>query len=176
MWKRMSCGLALLTAAAGANAQFVTGADDGCGILADLVYSEVLAGGYEFRLPEPPEDGSVRVCDQTAQSASAGFTKAMATMNVFVRWQTPEDQRGDYCLSHDIEQCYPGRNPYAPYTAAESRLVADAWWSVLRAVRASMPPGGGDTSRFVAAELRQQVASELNRTTRGGWEAYRELR
>ena len=53
---------------------------DGCDVLADVVYGEIVASSLlqGYRLPPQPGQGDALSCDRTAASVSAGLARAMA--------------------------------------------------------------------------------------------------
>lgn len=107
-------------------------------------------------------------CRDTARAVSSGFSRAMAERNVYLRWQWPGQESGDLCLSADLSQCYPHRNPFVPFAKGDAAFVADSWNGVLRAVGRAMPRGhAADLARFSVDGLSATLVSEIRRVQRG---------
>jgi len=143
--------------------------DAACAAVQETVRTQVLAAstrplgkrGYPVL---PPADLGGE-CRDAVKAVSSGFTQAMAALNVFVTWQTPDRQRGDLCLGHYLSQCYPERDGAVPYGPADAAFVRDAWFAVRRAVdRAASQSCGGIVRGVSASRLEGLMVEEL----RGG--------
>ncbi len=159
----------MLAAAPAATVELRDRTKDGCRALENSVYSAVLAASSGWRRPAT-ESGAAPafVCAESARAVSSGFTKAMARRNVFLSWKSPEQERGDLCLSADLSQCYPNRNPYVPMAVGDAAFVADSWRAVLRAVGRAMPGGhSGDFARFDEPGLARHLDAALGQSLRG---------
>ncbi|GEM_PF-2557161 len=149
--------------------------DAACAAVQETVRAEVLAasigplGKRGYPVLPPADPGGE--CGNPAQAVSVGFTRAMASLNVFLKWQTPERERGDLCLGHYLSQCYPERHGAVPYSSADAAFVRDAWIAVRRAVdRAASQSCGGIVRGVSASKLERAMAEEL----RGGERAVRQ--
>lgn len=166
----MALAAALMLAAAPADTREAR-TTDGCQVLEHSVYNAVLAASAGWHRPAIVRTVAAAptvVCAETARAASTGFTKAMSQRNVFLSWKSPDQERGDMCLSADLSQCYPNRSPYVPMGAADAAFVADSWTAVRRAVGKSMPGGpNGDVARFAQPAMTRQLDAELGRSLRG---------
>ncbi len=144
---------------------------DGCQELESSVYRAVLAASAGWHRPLTGHAAGADwtlVCAESTRAVSAGFTKAMMQRNVFLSWTSPDQERGDMCLSADLSQCYPNRNPYVPMGAGDAAFVADSWHAVQRAIAKSMPGGHDrDLTRFAQSGMTRQLDAELARTLRG---------
>ncbi len=137
---------------------------DGCAVLANAVYGEVIASALfaGYRLPPEPGQGDALNCDATAASVSAGFTRAMAAMNVYLTWATPIRQPEAVCSSGDLMLCHPSAQPVMSYGALDANSVAEMWQVVAAAVSKSMPLGTmSDRSSFREYELRLRLSDAL---------------
>lgn len=132
---------------------------DGCAVLARLVYAEVTAaassgpGGLRSWI-DIRDDTEVTICNRTTQTVSRAFTSAMTSVGSEVRWGYPSNDRGDYCLSGFLDQCYPDR----------SRLgsSANTWNAVSGIIRQAMPLGVAiDQSLFSKDAMRLALRSAL---------------
>ncbi|MGH8195048.1 MAG: hypothetical protein ACREQ8_11695 [Woeseiaceae bacterium] len=76
---------------------------------------------------------------------------------------------GDYCLSGDLSQCYPGEEPGTPMLPSNQRaFVHDAWKGVRNAVASQMPLGtASGVSTFTSASLDLALSSHLNASVDG---------
>lgn len=139
---------------------------DGCAILAVLVYTEVTreglgAGpGQAGAWPGPTE---VTICNETTRRVTMAFSSALQQMNIFVSWGRHPGDSGDYCLSHDLSQCYPDRNPYMPpFSDTQAAFVTSSWDAVKRAVAADLQTGNVvDVVRFERTSLERRLRLEL---------------
>ncbi|MGH7130202.1 MAG: hypothetical protein ACREIV_16655, partial [Planctomycetaceae bacterium] len=107
-------------------------------------------------------------CRNTIEVTTRAFTQALAALNMPVRWNEPRDP-GDYCLSGDLSQCYPGPYPGRP-TLPPNRLafVYDAWQGVRNAVASQMPIGTtGNVAAFTTASLSAALSSHLDAAVDG---------
>ena len=140
-----------------------------CSILSDTIYRQVATGVYggrrvatwPVRVPGPT------VCHDTARAVSQGFTRAMAERNFYITWPTPEQHRGDVCLSHDLSQCYPNQDPFVPlYSLYDAAFVVQQWRVVQATVRDAMPAGtASDVSRFDPVAVSDRLQRSLHRDT-----------
>ena len=161
--------IALLSLGGTAVGGTASGTDD-CPVLGELVTQAVLEAGDGLKVrlvPGFPRAGLLK-CRQAALTVTVGFSAAMARRNIYVSWQWPDKERGDLCLSADLSQCYPTRNPFVPYSANDGAFVADSWHGVLQAIGPRMPRGyAGDFVRFESGPLAAGLAAELQRSTGG---------
>lgn len=150
---------------------------NGCAILAAAVFEQVTASAWYKAGGSPIAAGAdpreIAICHQTARTVSAAFTRAMETMNVYVSWQDPRDVRGDVCLSGDLSQCYPHRNPFVPFNAGADLAFMLSNWSAVQTttLRFGQPGGARDTSRFSPAALNNDLRRSLGASVvdgRGG--------
>lgn len=144
---------------------------DGCRVLENAVFAAVLAASDGTRRSAAGKGGRAGMwlaCSDSAQAVSTGFTRAMLERNVYVSWRSPEQERGDMCLSADLSQCYPNRNPYVPMGAGDAAFVADSWNAVRRAVGETMPRGyAADMAVFAVSAVARTLDTELARGLRG---------
>ena len=145
---------------------------DGCAILAVLVYSEVTREGFGGP-GQPgvwPGPGEVTICNEATRRVTMAFTSALRQMNIFVSWGEHPGDTGDYCLSHDLAQCYPNRSPFMPpFSDTQAAFVAGSWEAVKRAVAADMRSGTvGDVVRFERASLERRLRLALADSSKGG--------
>ncbi len=105
-------------------------------------------------------------CGRTAAVASAAFRDALAGLGIAVSWgDRGPMQSGDYCLSHDLAQCYPATTELAPLSASQRLFVHDAWQGVRAGIRQQMPFGtASDITWFRADDLQATLAISLNAT------------
>ncbi len=161
-WNSLRAALAVAALFSSTSAAAEARSADGCAVLADIVYGEIfvsaLFGGH--RLPPEPDQGDAASCDQTAASVSAGFTRAMAAMNVHVTWGTAEPSV--VCVTGDLAQCYPLPKSTMPNGALDSASVARMWQIVSGIVSRNMPLGTlADRSSFREYELRLVLSDAL---------------
>jgi len=148
-----------VSAAASADEPF-TGAD-GCAVLAQLVYSEVTAAAWRSPGVAPATHADafrpdISICNRTARTVSNAYTLAMSSLGTHVQWDYPPGDRGDYCWSGFLDQCYPRRSPLGGEVAI--------WAAVSNAVRYAMPSGSGsDQSVFSKGAMRLSLRSALQR-------------
>lgn len=173
---------AALTATLAAHAQ-PAGAEDGCELLKDLVRTRVHASAMEFSAYRSAGDvGSIssgrQTCADTARATTTAFSEALAALNMPVTWSSGPMDRGDYCLSHDLRQCYPSQYPLQPslppnYVA----FVYDSWSGVRKAVAAQMPFGtAAGLSEFTSGSLDTALSSSLTTSVDGPlYSSYRGL-
>lgn len=156
--------MAVLLAAGTANAN---SGQDACAILADTIYRQMAASGRSGRAIAslPRRITGPAVCSDTARAVSRGFTRAMAERNLYITWPTPERQRGDVCLSHDLSQCYPNQDPLVPlFSLYDAAYIVQQWKLVQATVSESMPAGtASDVSRFDPAFIGEQVQRGVER-------------
>lgn len=170
-------GLAALPAKA--HAQAVT--DAGCSALAAAVKGSVHDAAVRTGSGAAPPARTARhrqganrpalasrpvSCGRTAAVASAAFRDALAGLSMIVSWgDSGPMQPGDYCLSHDLAQCYPGTMELAPLSASQHRFVQDAWQGVRAGIRQQMPFGtASDITWFRAGDLSATLAISLSAT------------
>lgn len=105
-------------------------------------------------------------CGRTAAVASAAFRDALAGLSMAVSWDNRGPMNpGDYCLSHDLAQCYPGTTELASLSAAQHLFVQDAWQGVRAGIRQQMPFGtASDITWFRADDLSATLAISLSAT------------
>jgi hypothetical protein len=70
---------------------------------------------------------------------------------------------GDYCLSHDLSQCYPSQHPFSPsLPPIHVAFIYDAWTAVRKAVTSQMPFGTAiGVSQFIPESLDAVLSSSL---------------
>lgn len=156
-------------------ARELTGRPVACAALEDAVYGAVLAAsagtvpvaaaaGIDARTGR----GGLLLCRDTARTVSAGFTRAMAERNVYLKWQWPGKERGDLCLSADLSQCYPNQNPYVPFVRGDAAFAVTSWNAIVSAVGRTMPQGfRADAARFAPAGMAARLADEVRRQSGG---------
>lgn len=160
-------------------AQPVTGDTDGCTILAELVYAQIVSsglsgpGGFAAALETLSRDETM-VCHETTRVTSEAFTAALVQMNIYVTWSGYPGNSGDYCFSHYLSQCYPERDPLDVFaTMAESVFLRDAWRAVQSSVGQRMTNHfASDTARFSAREIRRSLQDSLAQYTTGTLQDY----
>ena len=141
---------------------------DGCAVLARTVYEEVWAaaaygpgssGPWQIN---PPQDRRYE-CDTVATTVSRAFTAAMAGAGFEVRWGTEPHDRGDFCLSMYLSQCYPDRgNDVAAYGNVNGKFVRRSWSVVSQTVMREMAnPYSSDEVRFNDENLRLRLGLGL---------------
>lgn len=161
--------LTVLIAVIAASAANAESSHTACSILSDTIYRHVAAGSNAgLRVAKPPARmPAPGVCRDTARAVSKGFTRAMAERGLYVTWPTPEQQRGDACLSHDLSQCYPNQDPFVPlYSLYDAAFVVQQWRAVQATVRAAMPAGtASDVSRFDPVAVGYRLRRSLQRDT-----------
>lgn len=150
---------------------------DGCVVLGQIVYLQLASagnlGGASARVSHEMQPSNAITCDRTARSATMGYSKALSTLNVFVVWQSPGTQAGDFCHSGDLSQCYPEQNQLAPFGTANAKFIRDSWDAVRNTLLATMPTGSAtDVSLFSESNLDRQLGNKLSRHGVGGWHAY----
>ena len=169
-----SCAVAAVLAfvAGHADAQERAAEAVGCAVLADVVHGEIFVSALfgSHRLPPEPGPGEASSCASTAASASSGFSRAMAALNVHVVWSAPEAHGSTVCTAGDLARCTPLPKLTMSSGALDSASVAEMWRVVVSAVGPSMPLGTiGDRSSFREYELRIRLSDALvNRY----WNAY----
>ncbi|MDJ0909721.1 MAG: hypothetical protein QNI99_11035 [Woeseiaceae bacterium] len=145
---------------------------DGCAVLADAVYGEIFVSALfgSYRLPPEPGQGDSLSCEYTAAAASAGFSRAMAAMNVYVTWAGAEAPSSTICTTGDLALCTPVTKPLLSGGALDAASVAEMWRLVSNIVSRNMPLGTmSDRTSFREYELRIRLSDALvNRF----WNAY----
>lgn len=151
-----------------AHAQEITVRVDGCAVLARAVYDEVSAAalyGPRSSGPWQISAGNERLfeCDTVARTVSRAFTSAMASAGIDVRWQSGVVDRGDYCLSIYLSQCYPDRGAGSAGTRyGDSEFVRRAWSVVSHSVMRQMAnPYSSDEVRFNDDHLKLRLGLSL---------------
>jgi len=170
MTKLMSCCVLMLAFAAGnagaSLAEPFVGAD-GCAILGAAVYDQIAAGGPsgagDGAVLRNPGDTDVVICNQTARTVTAAFSKAMSSLGIDVSWSGARQERGDECLSAFLSQCYPNQD-IGPYglDAVELVYVYDTWRLVQGSTARFMLFGYfSDTTVFAPGELQRAMAPSV---------------
>ena len=156
-----------------AGAQPVPVAVDGCAKLARLVYAEVSAAtaygpGHSGPWLIDQGQGDIAVCPHVAKTVSAAFTSAMTSVGVEVSWHGADfdgpPDRGDFCLSGFLSQCYPNQSP--PLSDSIQRandvMVQKSWAVVSQAVMREMyNPFSSDEVRFRDNDLKLRLGLAL---------------
>jgi len=154
-------------------AQPISVAVDGCAKLARVVYAEVSAAALYGPGSSGPWVidqglGDIAVCAHVAKTVSRAFTSAMMSAGLEVSW--PRDSydgtadRGDYCLSGFLSQCYPNQSPPLSnsFQAASDTLVRTSWAVVSQAVMREMHnPFSSDEVRFRDKDLKLRIGLSL---------------
>ncbi len=161
-------------------AQPATGDADGCTILAELVYTQVVGSGLSgpgrfAAVPETLGRDEMTVCHETTRVTSKAFTAALVQMNIYLTWNEDPGDSGDYCASYYLSQCSPDRDPFDTFaTMAESVFVHDTWRAVQHTVGQRMPTRfASDTARFSAGGIRRSLQDSLAKFTTGTLQEYR---
>jgi hypothetical protein len=152
-------------------------ADDGCDVLKEKVRTNVYASATEFardnlvrRIDTSGQTGAVgstlsgsQTCVNTAHATSRAFGEALATLGVAVMWTGSPMNPGDYCLSHDLSQCYPSQHPFNPsLPPIHVAFIYHAWTAVRKAVTSQMPFGTATgVSQFTPESLDAVLSSSL---------------
>jgi hypothetical protein len=159
-------------------------ADDGCEVLKELVRSSVHASATEFAIDRPVarirafgRSGAVgstitgrQACASTIEVTTKAFSESLALLSMPVAWDRhPPMDRGDYCLSHDLRQCYPSQYQlFSSLSPNQSAFVHNAWKGVQEAVASQMPYGpASDLSLFTSDSLDSALAKNLRTTVDG---------
>ncbi len=160
-------------------AQPATGDADGCTILAELVYAQVVGSGLSgpgrfAAVPVALGRDEMTVCHETTRVTSKAFTTALVQMNIYIRWNDFPGDSGDYCASHYLSQCYPDRDPLDTFaTTVESIFLRDAWRAVQHTVGQRMPRRFvSDTVRFSVGGIRRSLQDSFARYTTGTLQEY----
>lgn len=126
---------------------------------ADLAYGS--AGGRGVQLTQLP--AGRYTCGETAAVASRAFSAALRPMNLRLGWNGNWMRPGDYCLSHDVGECYPSHDRFSPLPRPANFAFAHRTWArVTRALASQMPYGtGGDLASFSGASLETALSAEL---------------
>ncbi|HUD97492.1 MAG TPA: hypothetical protein VMO24_08110 [Woeseiaceae bacterium] len=164
MEKRNSAAAAILLAASLTCGAQPRVSSDGCAALAEQVRSSVSAAVREYRRQEPARLGTLsqrrdlievtgggqHLCGDTAAVASKAFVQALHGFDFRISWNRDWIAPGDYCLSHDLRQCYPSGDPFSPLPPhRDFAFVNKAWLGVTEALAAQMPYGtAGDLVNF----------------------------
>lgn len=158
------------------------GTSDGCATLAEQVRSSVSLALREYRRLEPARlstrsqrrdfievtSGGQHLCGDTAAVASRAFTQALHGFDFRIAWNRDWISPGDYCLSHDIGQCYPSGDPFSPLPPnRDFAFVYKTWQGVTEALAAQMPYGtAGDLVNFSDGLLATSLATQSSQTLR----------
>lgn len=159
-----------------ARAQQMPVAVDGCAELARVIYAEVSAAtlygpGKSGPWIINPGQGDVSVCEHTARTVSRAFTSAMMSAGIAVYWGNFPDDRGDYCLSGFLSQCYPNRDPrfFVDYSA-DTALVRKSWAIVTQSIMGEMyNPFSSDEVRFRNDDLKLRLGLSLRSVAAAGY-------
>jgi hypothetical protein len=154
-----------------------TRADDGCDVLKEKVRTTVYASATEFAaanlargIPSTGRTGAVgstlsgsQTCISTAQATTRGFSEALAALNMPLIWTSGPMNPGDYCLSHDLRQCYPSQHPLNPsLPPSHVAFLYDAWTGVRKGITSQMPFGTTTgVSQFTLESLDAALSSSL---------------
>jgi hypothetical protein len=78
-------------------------------------------------------------------------------------WTGSPMNPGDYCLSHDLSQCYPSQHPFNPsLPPIHVAFIYHAWTAVRKAVTSQMPFGTATgVSQFTPESLDAVLSSSL---------------
>lgn len=151
-----------------ARAQTMSVAVDGCAELARVIYTEVSAAalygpGNSGPWMISPGQGDIALCEHTARVVSRAFTSAMMSAGIAVYWDNLPQDRGDYCLSGFLSQCYPKRDAvFFVADSADTVLVNKIWTVVSQAVMRQMyNPFSSDEVRFRSDELKLKIGLSL---------------
>jgi hypothetical protein len=183
MAKRTFASAGLLSIALAAAGGQPARADDGCEVLQELVKMSVHASAVEFRVDRPMQHprsseraGAVgstisgpQFCGNTAQVTTRAFSQALGALNMPVTWDLGPVTPGDYCLSHDLRQCYPSDHPFLPLLPPNRlAFVYRAWNGVRDAVASQMPFGTANgLSHFTSGSLDSALSSNLSASVDG---------
>ncbi|HEX7718675.1 MAG TPA: hypothetical protein VF389_02615 [Woeseiaceae bacterium] len=179
-WNSAAVTILLVTPLTGGAQPQVTG--EGCSALAEQVRSSVSQALREYRRQEPArfDNRSQRLdlievtgrgqhlCGDTAAVASRAFTQALQGFDFRITWNREWITPGDYCLSHDIRQCYPSGDPFSPLPRnRDFAFVYKAWQGVTEVLAAQMPYGtAGDLVNYSDGSLAASVAEQSSTTLR----------
>lgn len=155
-----------------ARAQGMSVSVDGCAKLARVIYAEVSAATIYGPGRSGPwlidlGQGDISVCTHAAKTVSQAFTSAMLSAGLSVSWQQDDrddiPDRGHYCLSAFLSQCYPDRYPLTSIaSSADSMLVQKSWAVVSQAVMREMyNPISSDEVRFRDSDLKLRIGLSL---------------
>jgi hypothetical protein len=153
-------------------AQLMPVAVDGCAKLARVIYSEVFSAAAYGPSKSGPwlidqGQSDISVCSHTAKTVSRAFTSAMQSAGYGVNWRRDWDDRnrdrGDYCLSGFLSQCYPDRYPMTSIASShDASLVRKSWAVVSEAVMREMyNPVSSDEVRFRDNDLKLRLGLSL---------------
>lgn len=175
---KIATGVVLLLASISTFAQ-PGRSDDGCALLGKLVRNSVHLAATQYGLERPRHRlaGGARagiaaatprqVCSNTTEATTRAFRQALAGLNLQIRWNAPMNP-GDYCLSADLSQCYPGSESGDRIAPNLLAFVYDAWNGVRHGVASQMPFGAASgVSQFTAASLDSALSSSLSRSVDG---------
>lgn len=145
---------------------------DGCAKLARVVYSEVSAAAIYGAARSGPwlieqSPGDISICKHAAKTVSQAFTSAMLSAGLEVNWRRDWDygipDRGDFCLSGFLSQCYPERYPLSSVASStDTTRVHKSWVIVSQTVLREMyNPISSDEVRFRDSDLRLRLGLSL---------------
>ena len=151
-----------------AHAPKITVSRDGCAVLASAVFDEVSSAalyGPQSSGPWHITAGRDRLfeCHTVARTVSRAFTSAMASAGFRVGWHENSTDRGDWCLSMFLSQCYPDRGTGSAVAGyGELDFVSRSWSVVLHSVMREMAnPYSSDEVRFNDDHLRLRLGLSL---------------
>jgi hypothetical protein len=152
-------------------------AGDGCDGLKERVRTNVYGSATEFATDDlgrgidaTGRTGAVgstlsgrQTCVDTAEATTGAFSEALAALNMPVTWNSSPMSAGDYCLSHDLRQCYPSQHPLHPSLPPNHvAFIYDAWAGVRNGVTSQMPFGTATgVSQFTVESLDAALSSSL---------------
>jgi len=152
-------------------------ADDGCDVLKEKVRTNVYASATEVSTDNPARGidptrraGAVgstlsgtQNCINTAEATTGAFSEALADLGMPVSWTGSPMNPGDYCLSHDLRQCFPSQHPFSPSLPPDHvAFIYDAWTGVRKGVTSQMPLGtAAGVSQFTPESLDATLAASL---------------
>ena len=158
--------------------------DDGCEVLEELVKAGVHTSATEFAVDVPAvrvhtvgRGGAVgstligrQACGSTIEVTTKAFSESLASLRMPVGWNGQHPMgRGDYCLSHDLRQCYPSQSPLFPSLSPNQlAFVHDAWKGVRDTVASQMPYGpASNLSHFTSGSLESALEKNLRLSVDG---------
>jgi hypothetical protein len=153
-------------------AQLTPVAVDGCAKLARVIYAEVSSAAVYGPSRSGPwlidqGRGDISVCTHAAKTVSQAFTSAMLSAGFDVNWRRDWDDgirdRGDYCLSAFLSQCYPDRYPMTSIASSfDASLVQKRWAVVSQIVMREMyNPISSDEVHFRDSDLKLRLGLSL---------------
>ena len=138
--------------------------NDGCAILASVVYAAVIEArpGYPAGPGGEPfysARSEAAVCSQTAHSVTSAFTSALRKINIHVTWGLHAGSGSDHCPGHFLSRCYPMGDPtMPPLSRRDESFVAWSWQAIYDSIAPRMSPYHlSDVSRFRGDELARSI-------------------